>query len=294
TTGIDYSTDAYSTRNVIAQGYADFDVENWNEYAGSTPRPVEGVSEGLLGYLGEVGWFVPSYVGQADPDLRSYISLKYDKARIFNPSVVPTIDDIQRPPTLLEIVTNRTNWPVCTSSSPSYNITACLLGALQAQAGNGTRGIIHAPNQRYWAAMDAVIIRTLGLNLDIHEIDPPGIESKLVTSLIEASRRREPWLGYLYTPNAMFSSLSGVNLSQVSLPQWTPECDAEYAANGTYPCGYGTTFVKRYVTTRLERQSKPAYDFLTKFRIDVQDMNHMLGALILPANVRGYLALHFV
>ncbi|ORZ31267.1 hypothetical protein BCR44DRAFT_39555 [Catenaria anguillulae PL171] len=277
TTGKDYST--ANVRNLIEDGGATCDLENWNE-SHTGGQPIESVAEALVGYLGTTSWMVPDYVIKYDNDYNSYISLKFvSKAQIFNPAYAASIDSIPRPPTSAETASQlATSQGACNPAAPGFNVTQCLVSALDQQAAAGMRGVLVAPNQTYWGAMEAVVIPSLGLKLDIQEINPP-IDVGIYNSLKHAYTQRQPWIGYVYSPSAILSREANFSLSQVSLPAWTPACDIEYELHGTSSCAYASTFVKQFVSKSLIRHSKPAFDLLTSIRMVDGDMSDMLGSM---------------
>ncbi|ORZ37600.1 hypothetical protein BCR44DRAFT_139037, partial [Catenaria anguillulae PL171] len=255
----------------------DGDLENWDEYSGSTVVTVKGVNEALLGYLGSIDWYMPSYVTDYNPDYKSYMALKQPiHARLFNAAYAPTIDAVPRLPTTDELVRQRLGVPACTPSSPQYNLTTCLHDTLTVSSGGGLRGVLVSPNSSYWASFETPIVHALGLHMDVVEVDWP-IERNLFNHLISAYTVRRPWIGYMHRPSAVMSRIANMTLEQMSLPEYSAKCQAQLDFDGTRPCGYGKTFVKRFVSTRLEKSAPVAYEFLTKLRIDESDMNDMLA-----------------
>ncbi|KAI9149836.1 hypothetical protein H9P43_010015 [Blastocladiella emersonii ATCC 22665] len=277
-TGIDYSP--LTSRYVLRDGYADADLENWDETIADQTIGVPGVTEALLGYVGNTGWYTTSYVTDYNSDYQSYIPLKYAQtASLFDPNVVSSIDRIPAVLTPAQRTTQRLTAPECMSSSSSYNITACILRAYEEDDSSSTGfGTIHAPNATYWGTMEAILIKLLKLRLVVDEINPP-IDEGIVSRLQDAYSQRRPWLGYLYTPHAVFSRYSGFKLVQVTLPKWTSTCNSSDLVTDSYACGYSTTFVKRFVSDNITKKAPQAYSFLTSLRIDEIDMNDILGAI---------------
>ncbi|KAJ3366799.1 hypothetical protein GGF32_003443 [Allomyces javanicus] len=277
-TGIDYGL--LSVRRMIADGHATADVENWDDTMQSAPIP--GVTEGMLGYLGQAGWFIPTSLANANRELLSYVSYKYSStARIFDPALNITISQVAGGATTRSSVADylaaAQNVSACSNSTSSFDASACLQTLLH-DVGNENGVFFAASTDVDWFSVDQPIINSLGLKLTVQFVSSPS-ESGLISSIQDAQRNDRPWIGYMYTPSAVFSNYSGVSLSRVLLPQWMPECDEIYdGSNQTlYPCDYAPGFVKKFVTNKLQAQAPHAYQLITQLTFDDADMSDMLG-----------------
>ncbi|ORZ29355.1 hypothetical protein BCR44DRAFT_1451456 [Catenaria anguillulae PL171] len=265
----------------VAYNYADADLEAWDRPKDfNRTAHLPDLYRGYLGYVGREGWYMTEYATQVNPDVQSYIALKNPRnAQIFAPGFNAT--EWKAATSLVSNVTALTNsalaLPVCTASGSGFNVTSCVEQSLQLALGTGgsgsaSRGKLIVPDQVLWLLRDQAILRGLDLPLDMVEIGEP-VEENVVATIVSAYRARRPWLGFIYEPHPIFSPLSGVKLVSLSMPDYSPDCEAKLDnVPPTHPCGYPPVFVRKLVSHRVEQLAPQVYEFMRKLTITQDDI----------------------
>jgi glycine betaine/proline transport system substrate-binding protein len=113
---------------------------------------------------------------------------------------------------------------------------------------------------------DKALVKNLSLN---YSVVYAGSEDALIAAFRNAQAKRIPLLGYFYSPQWF---LSEVNLVQVSLPQYTPGCDADPA---TVACGYQPYDLDKIMNRRFAYSGSPAAQLITNFSWTTEDQNQV-------------------
>ncbi|ORZ30447.1 hypothetical protein BCR44DRAFT_1488597 [Catenaria anguillulae PL171] len=272
-----------STATLMAMDAADIDLDNWDTLfeVNHTSELYPMVGSGINGYLAREGWYMPKYLVDMSPDLQSYISLKEPRlARIFGtnpPANISSAIQLLNPSAARDAALASS---ACQAAAAAANISACIDTLFSSVLGTRSgRGKIHVANFTFWNTYDRHILRGLGLQLDKVEINPP-IEANLLLSLQTAYNRRNPWIGYLWEPHAIFSNYSGMEMIRVSLPLWTTECHAKLNEDPpTMPCDYPTVFTRKVWRKQLADEQPFVKSLAEALRVNNEYILEMLGEI---------------
>jgi glycine betaine/proline transport system substrate-binding protein len=113
---------------------------------------------------------------------------------------------------------------------------------------------------------DAALVRNLGLDFTVVYA---GTEDALIKAFRDAEREREPLLGYFYSPQWL---LSEVELVHVSLPAYTPGCDADPK---TVKCDYQPYDLDKVANRAFMYSGSPAAELVKNFQWTDEDQNQV-------------------
>jgi glycine betaine/proline transport system substrate-binding protein len=113
---------------------------------------------------------------------------------------------------------------------------------------------------------DAALVSNLGLDFNVVYA---GSEDALIKAFREAEANREPLLGYFYAPQWL---LSEVDLVHISLPQYTPGCDAD---TETVKCDYQPYDLDKVANRKFAYSGSPAFDLIKNFQWTNDDQNQV-------------------
>jgi glycine betaine/proline transport system substrate-binding protein len=113
---------------------------------------------------------------------------------------------------------------------------------------------------------DAALVKNLGLDFTVVYA---GSEEALIKAFRDAERDKEPLLGYFYSPQWL---LSEVELVQVSLPPYTPGCDADPE---TVKCGYQPYDLDKVANREFMYSGSPAAELVKNFQWTDADQNQV-------------------
>jgi len=138
-----------------------------------------------------------------------------------------------------------------------------------------------APSGRYlggpvtWGGFDDE--RAEALELD-YEVVHAGTDAALFAELQSAYERKDPWLGWIYTPHWAPIKFEG---EWVEFPRYTDECYDDPAWGGNpdmaYDCGKPRGWIKKVGWKAGEEKWPCAYEAVRNFKIDNQSMGEMIG-----------------
>jgi glycine betaine/proline transport system substrate-binding protein len=117
---------------------------------------------------------------------------------------------------------------------------------------------------------DAALVQNLHLD---YKVVQGGSETALITSLRQAQQQHIPMLAYFYSPQWF---LSEVPLVKVSLPPYTPGCDADAAK---IACDYSGYDLDKIVSTSFARSGSPAYTLVKNFHWTNADQNEVAKSI---------------
>ena len=113
---------------------------------------------------------------------------------------------------------------------------------------------------------DAALVKNLGLDFGVVYA---GSEDELIKAFREAESEREPLLGYFYSPQWL---LSEVELVHVSLPPYTPGCDADPK---TVKCDYQPYDLDKVANRAFMYSGSPAAELVKNFQWTDEDQNQV-------------------
>ncbi len=141
------------------------------------------------------------------------------------------------------------------------------LAKLFATAETGDQGQFLMGDPSY-VTYDEQIIKNLNLPL---KFVVAGSEAALITAIQAAETDQKPLLLQFWQPHWLQSK---VKLTEVKLPDVTPECLASAAAgDGKYACDYAPDPLYKAANAGLETKNKVAFDFLSKFQLTTDQQN---------------------
>jgi glycine betaine/proline transport system substrate-binding protein len=111
---------------------------------------------------------------------------------------------------------------------------------------------------------DEALVKNLGLN---YKVVYAGSEPALIEAFKSAEANKTPLIGYFYEPQWF---LSEVKLVHVSLPAYTPGCDADPA---TIKCDYQPYDLDKIVSKKFATSGSPAVSLLKNFSWTNEDQN---------------------
>jgi glycine betaine/proline transport system substrate-binding protein len=103
---------------------------------------------------------------------------------------------------------------------------------------------------------DEALVKNLNLNF---KVVYAGSEAALIEAFKSAEQNKKPLIGYFYEPQWF---LSDVKLVHVSLPAYTPGCDAVAAA---IKCDYQPYDLDKIISKKFADSGSPAVEMLKKF-----------------------------
>jgi glycine betaine/proline transport system substrate-binding protein len=115
---------------------------------------------------------------------------------------------------------------------------------------------------------DEALVKNLKLN---YKVVYAGSEPALIQAFRQAEKNHTWLLGYFYDPQWFMAE---VPLARVSLPKYTPGCDADLAK---VACDYPTLKLDKIVATKFAKSGSPAYDLVKKFHWTNEDQNTVAG-----------------
>jgi len=180
------------------------------------------VDIGTLGPKAKIGWYVPSFVTDAHPELKTWEGFKKPE-----------------------------------------------LAKLFATAESGDQGQFLMGDPSY-VTYDEQIIKNLNLPL---KFVVAGSEAALMTAIQQAETDKKPLLLQFWQPHWMPPN---TKLTEVKLPDITPDCDASrVAGDGGYACDYPVDVLYKAANAKLESKNKAAFDFLKKFTLTTDQQNEI-------------------
>ncbi|TWP35488.1 ABC transporter substrate-binding protein [Leekyejoonella antrihumi] len=111
---------------------------------------------------------------------------------------------------------------------------------------------------------DAALVKNLHLN---YKVVVGGSEAALITSFRQAQTHKTPLLAYFYSPQWF---LSEVDLKKVSLPKYTPGCDANLK---TITCDYPTDQLNKVAATAFATKNPAGFLLAKAFNWTNQDQD---------------------
>ncbi len=180
------------------------------------------VELGPLGPKAKIGWYVPTAVIEANPELATWEGFKDpEKAKLF----------------------------------------------ATAESGDMGQFLMGDPS---YVSYDEQIIANLQLPL---KFVVAGSEAALITAINQAVADNKPLLLQFWQPHWMHSK---VKLTEVKLPDVTPECTASAAAkDGKYACDYPVDELYKAASAKLEGKNPTAFAFLQKFQLTTEQQNEI-------------------
>ena len=125
-----------------------------------------------------------------------------------------------------------------------------------------------------YVSYDEQIIKNLDLPL---KFVVAGSETALITAIQQAETDQTPLLMQFWQPHWLQSQ---VDLTEVKLPDVTPECTASAAAgDGKYACDYPVDHLFKAASSKLETKNPAAFAFLSKMQLTTDQQNE-IAALI--------------
>lgn len=115
---------------------------------------------------------------------------------------------------------------------------------------------------------DAALVKNLGLN---YTVAYAGSEDALIEAFRNAERNRKPLLGYFYSPQWL---LAEIPLAHISLPQYTPGCDADPK---TVACDYQPYDLDKILNKKFAYSGSPAAELIQNFTWTNDDQNQVAG-----------------
>ncbi|KAI9183148.1 hypothetical protein H9P43_004065 [Blastocladiella emersonii ATCC 22665] len=289
-------TNSTRTNDLIGLGIIGLDLEAPSNKPGTLGYDVLVANGGPKGYSPRSGWYIPSYLLDADSDLASYVAFKFaDKVACFSGTSGRS----------------SVNFFAAYSNAQDYtrdamaNLTACaaaqgskadrlLAGTTPLFASKfGPRGVLLAPAQRVYSGsgtnltlikdgeQDAAIINRLGLYLQVAEIPSASADDAIIANLTATynATSKAAWLGHITSPSHVLDSSPNMSLTRITLPDVSSSCTAAYASTGTTcPCDFGSPlYNKRYHATRLSSISPALVSVIKSWWTTTPLLNAMLA-----------------
>ncbi|BCJ49782.1 glycine/betaine-binding protein [Actinoplanes sp. NBRC 14428] len=113
---------------------------------------------------------------------------------------------------------------------------------------------------------DAALIKNLKLDFTVVYA---GSEDKLIAAFRKAQSKREPLIGYFYSPQWL---LSEIKLVHVPLPLYKPGCDADPK---TVACDYQPYDLDKIARKQFADSGSPAADLIKNFQWTTEDQNRV-------------------
>ncbi len=221
--------DEFATWTGLDDGSIDAVLEVWPsghgaDYDKYVTEKKSVVDIGKLGPEAKIGWYVPTFVVDEHPELKTWEGLK-DPA----------------------------------------------LAKLFATAETGDKGQFLMGDPTY-VTFDEQIITNLGLPL---QYVVGGSEAAVITALQKAVEDRKPVLVQFWKPHWLHLSL---DLTEVALPESTPECEAARSdsSNGV-GCDYPADVLYKAANAGLEAKNPAAFGFLNKLQLTTDQQSEIAG-----------------
>jgi len=176
---------------------------------------------GPLGAIGQIGWFLPTYVLEQHPGFVTWEGLRGSEG-------------------VLATTETRTSGRFL-AADPSF------------------------------VQFDEAIIANLGLDLVVVQ---SGSEAAQLATVDAAISRREPVLFYFYTPHWLHARHE---LTMVTLPEWTEECESRPAAQRD--CGYPEDVLFKAFHAGLAERLPAAHAILSAMRLTNADQDAITFAM---------------
>jgi glycine betaine/proline transport system substrate-binding protein len=113
---------------------------------------------------------------------------------------------------------------------------------------------------------DASLVKNLRLD---YSVVYAGSEQALIEAFRAAEKGHQPLLGYFYSPQWL---LSEIPLAHISLPAYTPGCDADPK---TVACDYQPYDLDKIMNARFARSGSPAAELVRNFTWTNDDQNQV-------------------
>ncbi len=179
---------------------------------------------GPLGPVGKIGWYIPTYMVEAHPELATWEGLKKpENAKLF----------------------------------------------ATAETGDSGQFLAGDPG---WVQYDTDIIKNLGLDLKVVQ---SGSETAVLSAVDAAYSRKAPILFYFWTPHSVHAKYQ---LTEVKLPEYTPECYAK-ATEGGVACDYPADVLFKIFWPALKEKAPEAYQLLKNMNYTTKDQIDMMAAV---------------
>jgi glycine betaine/proline transport system substrate-binding protein len=117
-----------------------------------------------------------------------------------------------------------------------------------------------------YVTFDAALVKNLNLN---YKVVVGGSEATLIKSLETATSQKKPLLFYFYEPQW---ALANLKVARVSLPAYTPGCDADPK---TIACDYPPYDLNKVVSVKFANSGSPAVNFIKNFSWTNDDQNQV-------------------
>ncbi|WP_088284832.1 ABC transporter substrate-binding protein [Kineosporia sp. A_224] len=117
---------------------------------------------------------------------------------------------------------------------------------------------------------DGPLLRNLGLDFTVVYA---GSEDALIKAFRAAERDKTPLLGYFYSPQWLLSELP---LAHVTLPPYTPGCDADPK---TVACDYQPFDLDKIMNRKFAQSGSPAAELIKNFQWTDADQNEVARAI---------------
>lgn len=130
---------------------------------------------------------------------------------------------------------------------------------------SGTQGQLLGPDPTY-VTNDKALVKNLKLN---YKVVFAGSEDALIAAFRNAEKNKTPLLGYFYSPQWL---LSEIDLVHISLPAYTPGCDANPA---TVACDYQPYDLDKIANKKFAYSGSPAATLIKNFKWTNDDQNQV-------------------
>jgi glycine betaine/proline transport system substrate-binding protein len=130
---------------------------------------------------------------------------------------------------------------------------------------SGNKGQLLDGDKSY-VTNDAALVKNLDLDFTVVYA---GSEDALITAFRNAERNRKPLLGYFYSPQWL---LSEIPLVHISLPPYTPGCDADPK---TVACDYQPFDLDKIENRAFAYSGSPAAELIQNFSWTNDDQNQV-------------------
>ncbi len=117
---------------------------------------------------------------------------------------------------------------------------------------------------------DSALVKNLGLN---YSVVYAGSEDALIAAFRSAEKNKKPLLGYFYSPQWL---LSEIKLVHITLPPYTPGCDADPK---TVACDYQPYDLDKIENRTFAYSGSPAAELIQNFQWTNDDQNQVAGDL---------------
>eukprot|EP00732_Lithocolla_globosa_P000052 Lithocolla_globosa_v1_NODE_7_length_11908_cov_272.203830.p3 type:complete len:668 gc:universal NODE_7_length_11908_cov_272.203830:2196-193(-) len=257
----------YDTTVPFDGDWGDANLEVWGEYDAYKEFLDSGDIAwiGSVGLEGKIGWFAPRFLLEEHPDLDSASSLRYaENVALFQPlsSNSTNLEEEDLLQSLSDIVDS-----IDGSNLTVETLKTLLIDLVETHntSVNIEPSLLYSPSSGSgWVQADGELISRLGINFVEFEIDD-NIESTLVDILTDAATERKAVLSYFWSPHALFSSQSGVELYGLQFPVSVFDCETLEKVENDPVCSYRTIQLQKLLSPALESKSPVAFEVLKSF-----------------------------